>query len=92
MSITGDLIRRHREALGLSQAELGRRVDSSQRQIARFESGAAEPSLVIGLRLAQELGISPTELGGMNPARARPIRAVVGGVADLGRVRTHRRA
>jgi transcriptional regulator with XRE-family HTH domain len=66
VSSTGDVIKRNRTRLGLSQAALGELVGESQRQIGRYESGDAEPSLSVGLKLAEALEVSPTELSGMS--------------------------
>ncbi|WP_330229199.1 helix-turn-helix domain-containing protein [Nocardia sp. NBC_00508] len=67
MSTTGDVIRRQRERLQLSQDGLGQLVGVGQRQIARFESGASEPSLSIAARLATALDVSLSELAGVTP-------------------------
>jgi transcriptional regulator with XRE-family HTH domain len=67
VTTTGDVIRRHRSRLGLSQAALGERIGESQRQIARWEAGESEPSLSAGLVLAEALGVSAAELGGALP-------------------------
>ena len=43
--ISGDLLREARLRAGLTQAELARRAGTSQSAIARWESGAVQPSL-----------------------------------------------
>jgi transcriptional regulator with XRE-family HTH domain len=43
--ISADLLREARLRAGLSQAALGRRVNRSQSQIARWERGDVKPSL-----------------------------------------------
>jgi transcriptional regulator with XRE-family HTH domain len=43
--VTADLIREARLRAGLSQVELGRRLGKPQSTIARWETGAATPSL-----------------------------------------------
>jgi transcriptional regulator with XRE-family HTH domain len=43
--LSADLLREARLRVGLTQAELGRRVGRSQSAIARWERGAATPSL-----------------------------------------------
>jgi len=53
---TADLLREARRAAGLSQAELARRAGTSQPAIARYESGAASPSVRTLERLLYSLG------------------------------------
>lgn len=65
MSTTGEVIKRERERKGWSQRELARRADIDQRQVSRFEKAEAEPSLSDAARLAEQLGVSLTELAGM---------------------------
>ncbi len=43
--LSADLIREARLRAGLTQAELGRRLNRAQSAIARWESGRVEPSL-----------------------------------------------
>ena len=43
--LSADLVREARLRAGLTQAELGRRLGKPQSTIARWESGAARPSL-----------------------------------------------
>jgi uncharacterized protein len=50
------LLRQARQAAGLSQAELARRAGTSQPAIARYESGAASPSVRTLERLLYALG------------------------------------
>ena len=42
--LSADLMREARLRAGITQAELGRRIDRSQSQIARWERGAVTPS------------------------------------------------
>lgn len=53
---TGDQIRALRLRAGLTQAELARRVGTTQSAIARWERGAVSPSLRTGRRLAAACG------------------------------------
>jgi len=53
---TAELLREARRAAGLSQAELARRAGTSQPAIARYESGAASPSVRTLERLLYALG------------------------------------
>jgi len=50
----GDEVRRRRRALGMSQAELGRRLGMPQQSIARWETGARRIGHPAMLRLALE--------------------------------------
>ena len=43
--ISGDLVREARRRAGLTQAELAERLGTSQSAVARWERGAAHPSL-----------------------------------------------
>lgn len=52
----GYLILRARAAAGLSQAQLARKIGSSQPMIARWESGAQLPSVSSLLRIADATG------------------------------------
>jgi transcriptional regulator with XRE-family HTH domain len=55
-------LRTIREALGLSQTEMLRRLGAEERmayyRISEFESGKGEPSLIILLRYAETAGVS----------------------------------
>jgi transcriptional regulator with XRE-family HTH domain len=55
-------LRAIREALGLSQTEMLRRLGAEERmayyRISEFESGKGEPSLIILLRYAEAAGVS----------------------------------
>jgi len=70
------LLRQARQAAGLSQAELARRAGTSQPAIARYESGAASPSVRTLERLlyavGQQLRLSAESVGvAANPAGER---------------------
>ncbi|MFC9660860.1 helix-turn-helix domain-containing protein [Nocardia sp. NPDC127606] len=64
MNTIADVIRRRRKQLQLSQAALGRLVGTDQKTISRYESGESVPDVVIGLQLADALGVSVNELVG----------------------------
>jgi HTH-type transcriptional regulator/antitoxin HipB len=53
----GEQIRRLREARGVSQAELGRRIGSTQPAIARLEAGRVTPTLETLDRVAAALEV-----------------------------------
>jgi transcriptional regulator with XRE-family HTH domain len=58
--ISADLLREARLRAGLSQAELGRRVQRSQSQIARWERGDVKPSLETLRELIRACGFELT--------------------------------
>ncbi len=53
----GEQIRGLREVRGVSQAELGRRIGSTQPAIARLEAGRVSPTLETLDRVAAALGV-----------------------------------
>ena len=53
----GARVRERREAQGLSQSELARRMRTSQSAIARLEAGGAQPRLQTICALAMALGV-----------------------------------
>ncbi len=53
---TGDKIRKRREALGLSQGELAKKVGVSQPMINQIEWGRKSPTMKLGTRIADALG------------------------------------
>jgi transcriptional regulator with XRE-family HTH domain len=58
--ISADLLKEARLRVGITQAELGRRVQRSQSQIARWERGDVKPSLETLRELIRACGL---ELG-----------------------------
>lgn len=64
----GELIRQRREALGWSQAELGKRIGTSQTAVGKIEAGTTKRSRFFP-ELARVLSIPIAEL---NPAFAEP--------------------
>jgi transcriptional regulator with XRE-family HTH domain len=58
--VSGDLIREARLRAGLTQAELGGRLDTAQSVIARWERGDVQPSLETLRRVVRACGL---ELG-----------------------------
>lgn len=65
----GEVIRRRRADLGMSQADLARTAGVDTRQIRRYEAGEQQPLLSVALTIADALGISVTELAGRTPGR-----------------------
>ena len=58
--ISGDLLREARLRAGLTQAELARRVGTSQPAVARWESGAVQPSFERLRELVRACGLELT--------------------------------
>src|SRR3954468_22399112 len=57
------MLRPAREAAGLSQAELARRIGSSQSRIAKMESASPDVSLDLLCKALFALGVSHRDLG-----------------------------
>ncbi|WP_280219936.1 helix-turn-helix domain-containing protein [Nocardia neocaledoniensis] len=64
METTGEVIRRRRKQLKLSQAALGELIGADQKTISRYESGEATVDIATGTQLAEVLGVSVYELAG----------------------------
>ena len=60
-----------RQARGLTQAELGERVDASQRVIAYYENEEAQPPGALLADLAIALQVSADELLGLKPVKQK---------------------
>jgi transcriptional regulator with XRE-family HTH domain len=58
--VSADLIRRARLRAGITQAELGRRIDRRQSQIARWERGEVVPGLETLLSTIRACGLDVT--------------------------------
>ena len=58
----GDRIKKLRKKKGLSQAELGKRIDLSYAQIGRYETKGMQPSADVIKKLADVLEVSPDYL------------------------------
>lgn len=84
MAVDPETIRQLREALGLSQSELARRIGVTPQAIQQLEDGKVrDPRYIVAL--AETLGVAPASLGrGTGPARqAYPIRREPLGRKDL---------
>lgn len=57
-----NLIKHFREAMGISQAELARKVSLTQQAISRYENGTRMPSIITALRIVSVLGVSIEQL------------------------------
>lgn len=60
----GHRLRKAREALGKSQAQIGLRVGAQQTRIAMFENGRALPRLPIFVKLCRALKTTPNDILG----------------------------
>lgn len=60
--IVGANIRAAREAAGLSQDDLAKRLKCAQSHVARMEKGTRTPSVAYMWKLAEALGVEPAEL------------------------------
>ena len=58
----GELLKTRREALGLTQRELARKIGVEASHIAFIESGRRKPSLKLVARIADTLGVDRQEL------------------------------
>lgn len=58
-------LRRRAEELGISNAEVARRVGLSERRYAHYVSGKREPDLATLVRIAEVLGTTPNWLLGI---------------------------
>ena len=64
-----EIIRQRRTDLEMSQSDLAAKVGVDKRQIRRYESGDAQPTLPIAKAIARALDISIDELAGENTHR-----------------------
>lgn len=60
----GQRLRRLREARGLTQAELAKKVRITREYVVRLEAGHYDPTLGVSARLAEALGVAVTDLIG----------------------------
>lgn len=67
-----DVIRRRREALGLSQAQVARTAGIHKQTFQRYESGEREPPLSVARDIAEALDVSLAELAGQVPIGLEP--------------------
>jgi transcriptional regulator with XRE-family HTH domain len=67
----GDVIRRRRDELGMSQAELARLANVDARQIRRYEAGEQQPLFAVAVAIAGALRLPLSELAGMPAHRVK---------------------
>ena len=58
----GQVLKRKRLELGVSQEKLAFNIESHFTHISRLENGHKQPTLVMIFKLSRELGISPHDL------------------------------
>lgn len=61
---TGEMIKKRRLELGMSQTELAEAAGVGMRQIRRYEADDQQPLLTVGVAIAEALKIPVTELAG----------------------------
>ena len=67
--VTGETIKRLREAKGMTQAELARRLDVGDKAVSKWETGKGLPDISLLESLAAALGVSLLELFAGAPVR-----------------------
>lgn len=70
----GRRVKALRTARGLSQRELAEKADIADKYLSRVEVGAVTPSMLVGARLAQALGVGLDALVEGETARAADAR------------------
>ena len=60
----GEVLKEHREKLGLSQSAVAVKINTSHQNISRWESGRIVPSIDFCIKLADLYGVSLDELVG----------------------------
>lgn len=60
----GEALKYHREAAGISQLELSKKIGTSHQNISRWENGSVLPNIDFCVRLADFYDISVDELIG----------------------------
>ena len=61
-------VKRLREQQNLTQKELAERIGITQPTIAQYEMGIKVPTIIVGAKLAEQLGTTCEELLGSKPA------------------------
>lgn len=60
--LLGDNLKRYRKLIGLSQEQLGHKIDADQAYVSRLEAGQLNPTIETISELASALGVSVEEL------------------------------
>lgn len=84
------VIRRRREALGFSKAQVARAAKINEQSFGRYESGEREPPLSVARAIAEALDLSLAELAGQIPSGLE-IDAGAGALSVVGEVIQARR-
>lgn len=62
MRAFGTALRNIRKELGLNQAQLAERADTTVASVCKYETGASCPSVTMLFELANALGLKPSEI------------------------------
>lgn len=71
MQSFADALRKRAEQLGLSNAEIARRANLTERRYGNYVTGVREPDLATLARIARALGVTPDALLGFDGGGAR---------------------
>lgn len=82
----GESIKTYRDAIGISQEELGERVGLSKNTIYLYEKGKRSPQSDVLIKIATALGIAPNVLLGTPLSNAQPARMLEIPLMDLSTV------
>jgi len=77
MDTLAQSLRRRAEELGLSHAEIARRVGVSERRYGHYVAGRNEPDLATLVRVAKVLETTPNDLLGFGPEPKRSRRVLL---------------
>ncbi len=77
MDTLAKALRTRAEQLGLSHAEIARRIGISERRYAHYVAGRNEPDLATLVRIARVLQTTPNELLGFGPEVKRSRRGLL---------------
>jgi transcriptional regulator with XRE-family HTH domain len=69
MEILANKLKKRAEELGLSNAEVARRVELSERRYAHYASGRNEPDLALLVKIAGVLQLTPNDLLGVSSTK-----------------------
>jgi len=72
----GQRLRRLRKAQGLTQTELGTRIDVSMRAICSYERDECEPTVELIVALSKSLGVSLDEMTGITSSKIQATPAI----------------